>query len=74
MSYSWTEELHLAPSIQMKGASDRWILNGEVNSSVPRDLDSEQKLWYVNYYNGLQIYIQNVITGKQTTQNFLHLC
>lgn len=70
MSYSWTEELHLAPRIQMKGASDRWILKGEVNSNVPRNLDWEQKPQYVNYFNGLQIHIQNLIRGKQTTQKY----
>lgn len=46
MSYSWTVELHLAPSIQMK---DRGILNGEVNRGVPRNVHSQQKLLYVNY-------------------------
>lgn len=66
MSYSWTEELYLAPSTRMKEASDRRILNGRVNNGVPRNLNSKQKLLRVNCYNDLQIYKQVLITGKQT--------
>ena len=45
MIYSWTEELHLAPSIQMKGASHRWILNGDVSAASPQIQTRSRSKW-----------------------------